>query len=132
MQQVLSMETSRRGHRASDAEILGGEFITKRLCCSVVLTVAFLGFLGGFLLGRFIPERATIQMHADFIDISKKVSTLNKNLQETFPLELNQSLPQCSQTVILKCNFTQIGKNDSGQLLAVDYLRTLNACLGDG
>ncbi|KAJ8962641.1 hypothetical protein NQ318_001034, partial [Aromia moschata] len=41
MQRILSVETSRRGNDA------GSEFVTKRFCCSIVLTVAFFGILGG-------------------------------------------------------------------------------------
>ncbi|XP_018575212.1 uncharacterized protein LOC108914005 [Anoplophora glabripennis] len=125
MQRILSVEASRNTNNSIS------EYVTKRLCCSVVLTVTFFGFLGGFLLGKFIAERSNMQLQTDFQELSRKVSMLNNNLQKTFPLGFNETLSQCSQYIFFKCNFLQIGKNDTGQLLAADYLKTLNSCFGN-
>ncbi|KAJ8924415.1 hypothetical protein NQ315_007211 [Exocentrus adspersus] len=123
MQRILSVEASRNTNNSIS------EYITKRLCCSIVLTVTFFAFLGGFLLGKFIAERSSLQLQTDFQELSRKVSTLNNNLQTTFPPRCQ---PNFSAYIFLKCNFLQIGQNETGQLLAVDYLKTLNGCFGNG
>lgn len=58
MQRVISLQTSRNADRGSS------EFVTKRLCCSFLFSVAFLSLLGGFLLGRYATDRAILLKNA--------------------------------------------------------------------
>ncbi|CAH1957612.1 unnamed protein product [Acanthoscelides obtectus] len=126
MQRILSVETSRNSGNAESSE-----FVTKRLCCSVILTVTFFSLIGGFFLGRFVSERSGNQIRADFQELSRKVNALNNNFQRAFPLDFFNDTG-CNKTLFLKCNFSVIGKNDTGSLLARDYLRMLNDCFGYG
>ncbi|XP_034945163.1 uncharacterized protein [Chelonus insularis] len=50
MQRVLSFQTGRGGGEST-------EFVTKRMCCSLIFSVGFLCLLCGFLIGRFAAGR---------------------------------------------------------------------------
>ncbi|CAH0551757.1 unnamed protein product [Brassicogethes aeneus] len=77
MNRVLSVETSRSGALAT-------EFITKRLCCSCILTAAFLAMLGGYFLGEFTAKRAENRSRANYIEIMKKIGTVSEIFRATF------------------------------------------------
>ncbi|XP_053946737.1 uncharacterized protein LOC129253271 [Anastrepha obliqua] len=53
MHQVLSYETAVRANSSREFR----EYVTKRTCVSLVLTIAFLTLILGYLLGNFVSER---------------------------------------------------------------------------
>ncbi|CAD6993323.1 uncharacterized protein LOC101460222 [Ceratitis capitata] len=53
MHQVLSYETAVRANSSREYR----EYVTKRTCVSLVLTIAFLTLILGYLLGNFVSER---------------------------------------------------------------------------
>ncbi|XP_061387505.1 uncharacterized protein LOC133328738 [Musca vetustissima] len=53
MHQVLSYETAVRANSSSEYR----EYVTKRTCISLVLTIAFFTLISGYLLGNFVSER---------------------------------------------------------------------------
>ncbi|XP_073816023.1 uncharacterized protein [Musca autumnalis] len=53
MHQVLSYETAVRANTSSEYR----EYVTKRTCLSLVLTIAFFTLISGYLLGNFVSER---------------------------------------------------------------------------
>ncbi|XP_013102929.1 uncharacterized protein LOC106084046 [Stomoxys calcitrans] len=53
MHQVLSYETAVRANTSSEYR----EYVTKRTCISLVLTIAFFTLISGYLLGNFVSER---------------------------------------------------------------------------
>ncbi|XP_019876827.1 uncharacterized protein LOC109604738 [Aethina tumida] len=77
MNRILSVETSRNG-------VLASEFVTKRLCCSFILTVAFLALVGGYLLGQFTTDRTAFKVRASYQDINKKIVSLSVLLKSAF------------------------------------------------
>ncbi|XP_030763437.1 uncharacterized protein LOC115887998 [Sitophilus oryzae] len=124
MQRILSVETSRRAGGNSS------EFVTKRLCCSFLLTVAFFAILGGFLLGKFVADRSLDQLRLELSDISRKITQLNENLGQTFHQGLDNTFS--GNYSFLQCNFTHIGNNASGLLQPGIYLNDLNGCFNNG
>ncbi|KAF7266443.1 uncharacterized protein LOC143195955 [Rhynchophorus ferrugineus] len=123
MQRILSVETSRR------AGLNNSEYVTKRLCCSFLLTVAFFAILGGFLLGKFVADRSLEQLRIEISDISKKINVLNENLNKTFHHEHNN---YSMDFPFIRCNFSHIGNNASGRLRPGVYLTDLNNCFNNG
>ncbi|EDW84348.1 uncharacterized protein [Drosophila tropicalis] len=53
MHQVLSYETAVRANSAREYR----EYVSKRTCASLVLTIAFFMLITGYLLGNFVSER---------------------------------------------------------------------------
>ncbi|XP_037952873.1 uncharacterized protein LOC119683299 [Teleopsis dalmanni] len=53
MHQVLSYETAVRANSSREFR----EYVTKRTCVSLVLTIAFFTLISGYLLGNFVSER---------------------------------------------------------------------------
>ncbi|XP_037809547.1 uncharacterized protein LOC119602227 [Lucilia sericata] len=53
MHQVLSYETAVRANNVSEYR----EYVTKRTCISLVVTIAFFHLIPGYLLGNFVSER---------------------------------------------------------------------------
>ncbi|KAH8382631.1 hypothetical protein KR009_004467 [Drosophila setifemur] len=53
MHQVLSYETAVRANSSREFR----EYVTKRTCASLVLTIAFFMLITGYLLGNFVSER---------------------------------------------------------------------------
>ncbi|CAH1107642.1 unnamed protein product [Psylliodes chrysocephalus] len=126
MQRILSVEIGKNIFESS-------EYITKRLCCSVVLTVTFLSMIAGFFLGKFVSDKTNSHYGIDFQELAKKVDILNNNFQQTFHVGYNNiSLHPYNDIHFLKCNFSTIGQNDSGQLTATNYLKMLNNCFDIG
>lgn len=71
MQRVLSFQMARGLSESS-------EFVTKRMCCSLIFSVGFLCLLGGFLLGRFATQRA-IEFRAE----KKRLELAGNGLENT-------------------------------------------------
>ncbi|XP_028139650.1 uncharacterized protein LOC114333855 [Diabrotica virgifera virgifera] len=124
MQRVLSAEIGKSTMESS-------EYITKRLCCSIILTVTFFGLIGGFFLGKFVSEKATSHYETDFLDLTGRVETLNTNFQNTFHYN-NGTKANLDDIQFLKCNFSAIGYNETGRLTTSNYLSMLNSCFGIG
>ncbi|KAH1007872.1 uncharacterized protein LOC109536887 [Dendroctonus ponderosae] len=124
MQRILSVETSRNVSQANS------EFVTKRFCCSFLLTVAFFSIVGGFLLGKFVSDRALEDMIREMYQVTTKVQILNINLQDVFQSGLNLSISE--DYIFLHCNFLAIGRNNTGMLAAAVYLTDLNECFNNG
>nr|XP_022904484.1 uncharacterized protein LOC111416643 [Onthophagus taurus] len=57
MQRILSLETSRSPNTSS-------EFVSKRLCFSILFSIAFLFLIAGYLLGRYTTDRAILLRQA--------------------------------------------------------------------
>ncbi|XP_037709026.1 uncharacterized protein LOC119546646 [Drosophila subpulchrella] len=53
MHQVLSYETAVRANSSREFR----EYVSKRTCASLVLTIAFFMLISGYLLGNFVAER---------------------------------------------------------------------------
>ncbi|XP_030371054.1 uncharacterized protein LOC115621528 [Scaptodrosophila lebanonensis] len=53
MHQVLSYETAVRANSSREYR----EYVSKRTCASLVLTIAFFMLIAGYLLGNFVSER---------------------------------------------------------------------------
>ncbi|XP_044746020.1 uncharacterized protein LOC123307683 [Coccinella septempunctata] len=77
MQRILSLEASRGDFTVSES-------ISKRLCCSFLILVAFFSLLGGYVLGNFISRRTQHIVKLELEDISGKVTALNDNLRSVF------------------------------------------------
>lgn len=84
----------------------------------------------GFLLGKFVSDRALDDMTREMYRVSAKVQILNINLQDVFQSGLNLSIGEDYN--FLQCNFLAIGKNSSGMLAAAVYLTDLNGCFNNG
>ncbi|XP_045470381.1 uncharacterized protein LOC123677731 [Harmonia axyridis] len=77
MHQILSIEASRGG-------VSVGDSVSKRLCCSFIILVAFFSIVGGYLLGNFISKRTHHIVKLELEDISERITTLNNNLKSAF------------------------------------------------
>ncbi|KAI9584442.1 uncharacterized protein LOC119634354 [Glossina fuscipes] len=53
MHQVLSYETAVRANNSTEYR----EYVTKRTCVTLILTIAFFTLISGYLLGNFVSER---------------------------------------------------------------------------
>ncbi|KAK1117244.1 hypothetical protein K0M31_016800 [Melipona bicolor] len=71
MQRVLSFQMARGLSESS-------EFVTKRMCFSLIFSIGFLSLLGGFLLGRFATQRA-IEFRAE----KKRLELAGNGLENT-------------------------------------------------
>lgn len=71
MQRVLSFQMARGLSESS-------EFVTKRICFSLIFSVGFLSLLCGFLLGRFATQRA-IEFRAE----KKRLELAGNGLENT-------------------------------------------------
>ncbi|XP_017793709.1 PREDICTED: transferrin receptor protein 1-like [Habropoda laboriosa] len=71
MQRVLSFQMARGVSESS-------EFVTKRMCFSLIFSVSFLSLLCGFLLGRFATQRA-IEFRAE----KKRIELAGNGLENT-------------------------------------------------
>ncbi|TMW53467.1 hypothetical protein DOY81_001465 [Sarcophaga bullata] len=68
MHQVLSYETAVRANNVSEYR----EYVTKRTCVSLVVTIAFFTLISGYLLGNFVTERKN---HIRMMLTKKPIST---------------------------------------------------------
>ncbi|XP_055848495.1 uncharacterized protein LOC129913714 [Episyrphus balteatus] len=66
MHQVLSYETAMRANSARDIR----EYVTKRTCVSLVLTMAFFTLISGYLLGKFVSDRQHHMRHLQDITLA--------------------------------------------------------------
>lgn len=71
MQRVLSFQMARGLSESS-------EFVTKRICFSLIFSIGFLSLLCGFLLGRFATQRA-IEFRAE----KKRLELAGNGLENT-------------------------------------------------
>lgn len=71
MQRVLSFQMARGLSESS-------EFVTKRICFSLIFSVGFLSLLCGFLFGRFVTQRA-IEFRAE----KKRLELAGNGLENT-------------------------------------------------
>ncbi|CAG9861927.1 unnamed protein product [Phyllotreta striolata] len=122
MQQIISMEVGK-------GRVESSRYITKRLCCSLLLTVAFLSMIGGFFLGKFVSDRTNSQYRQGYRELTGKVDALNVNFVQ---LSGNRSGNLAENASFFRCNFSTIGHNDSGKLTATNYLSKLNHCFDSG
>ncbi|EFA06326.1 hypothetical protein TcasGA2_TC009197 [Tribolium castaneum] len=118
MQRILSVETSRSSNVTS-------EYVTKRLCCSFILTVAFFAVVGGFFLGRFATEKTLQKLRYELIEVSKKLTMLDQNLKNTF-----QDNANCSRRI--NCEHLSNFSRETTAKSVQQVLDVLNQCFHDG
>ncbi|XP_075147744.1 uncharacterized protein LOC142221804 [Haematobia irritans] len=80
MHQVLSYETAVRANTSSTSEYR--EYVTKRTCISLVLTIAFFTMISGYLLGNFVSERKN---HIRMLLTNKKPSNIPSEIGKDSP-----------------------------------------------
>lgn len=120
MQRILSVETSRNGLYT------GGESVSKRLCCSFLIMVAFFGLLGGFLLGSFMSKRTHYIFKLELDDIASKTEILNKNIV-SFLDHTDRAQTECAKLLCNRALYLNNTYMDTKQII-----NFANSCFRNG
>ena len=97
MQRILSLETSRSSNLTS-------EFVTKRLCCSFILTVAFFAVIGGKNSCFFGLIPAKIRWEQFIVNCGRSVSLITHNLESVFIFIYSRRVEKAAISTV-KCTY---------------------------
>ncbi|CAH1365681.1 uncharacterized protein [Tenebrio molitor] len=123
MQRIISLEASRSSNLTS-------EFVTKRLCCSFILTVAFFAVVGGFFLGRFASDKTLQKLKMDNQDILVRLKELNRRVNNTIQDSLSTNCTTIASR--RKCEIFTLTPQESSPKSILELLEKLNTCFNYG
>ncbi|KAH8337716.1 hypothetical protein KR074_010496 [Drosophila pseudoananassae] len=103
MHQVLSYETAVRANSSREFR----EYVSKRTCTSLVLTIAFFMLITGYLLGNFVAERKyhIRQMSKGIVKIPDNERSVQLNSEEYISLQELQTYRNAKSKLLVAAKF---------------------------
>ena len=99
-------------------------FVSVFEAIKLILTDVF----SGFFLGRFATDKTLQKLKMEISEISKKITTLDKNLKSTF----HDSLSNANCSAKIKCEHWKLPTQVPQEVSSKSLLDELNRCFSNG
>ncbi|KAH8278839.1 hypothetical protein KR018_010223 [Drosophila ironensis] len=120
MHQVLSYETAVRANSSREFR----EYVSKRTCASLVLTIAFFMLITGYLLGNFVAERKYHIRQMSKAVISKQDDNRSVQLSSAEYLSLQEYRNEKDMLLVAAKDLDKLQQLDEGERYFATSLNT--------
>ncbi|XP_055381036.1 uncharacterized protein LOC129611756 [Condylostylus longicornis] len=122
MHRVLSYQTAMRASGSRDIR----EYVTKRTCVSLILSIAFFTLIAGFLLGKFVSDRQYHIKHINEVQLPPHIHPINDEFTEY--KRAREQLTQTTRLLSEKYRLQHISSDSTNALIYNKYV----ACVQEG